>query len=105
MLKDTEKKLEKAYLKYCEEIYKIALSEFERVIKPFLKKEHYDFLSGNNDYYVINHKLEYTTTIQNWDLPEAIKKSLAIEVYGVFSANQLGCFMPNYNWKDENEKK
>lgn len=87
------KNLDKAFEKYFKEVQQIANTEFNRVIRPYLDKHNYYFVSGNGTYYI--ESIDTGAQIDPEKLPKRIYNILDAEIEGM-PANPLGSLMPDY---------
>ena len=87
--------LEKEYSDYCNKVYKFAENKFDEIIKPYLIKHGYKFLSGNGIYFI---KDKRGIQIDHEDLPKYIYDLLSMEIPGM-EGNDLGSLMPDFENK------
>ena len=95
--KQAKNELEKEYSKYQDKIESLALKSFNEIIKPYLIKHNYYFLSGNGTCYIgfDNPNTGYANQVDIENLPAYIQDLLNLEVPG-FRAGSFGDFMPNF---------
>ena len=92
-MKKYQEQLDKAYNEYIQKIEGVAAQARKDYLIPYLKKNGYNFLSGNGTYYIFNPTNRDNYIMLN--LPKRIEKILQLEV-GDRGNSELGLWMLDY---------
>jgi hypothetical protein len=90
--------LEKEFNKYCQIVELYAEEKFNNIIKPFLIKNNYKFVSGNGTFYIYYDDPDNPLGLSSADidkLPGKIYNVLEEEIPGMRGIS-LGAYMPNF---------
>lgn len=111
------KEIDKAHQSFIDTVLLVASKYFKKIIKPYLRENKLDMQVGNGDWRILptkHTKKKYIEEHMTWrrmgdmtvdheTLPQEIKDILLTEVPDS-SRCDLGCYMPDYKYKEENKE-